>query len=185
MKPIKYFLTAGIALLCGIQFLSAQERWVIYPHPLYPFSKYDGDTVKYLRQNFDGGANDDYMGKPISQYIEAIDPALPIKTCFPYYFAGYKDVSLLGFYGMIYTKDQLKQMIKEGKKIYAIGLLFEKGLDSDREPDVYNYVRNLGLGKILPWTPELQQKIGHIPYGNNAVQDMTSEVQRYLENYPD
>lgn len=185
MQTIKLFLVACATFVYGLQSTTAQEQWVVHDHPLYPFSKYEGDTVKYLRQNFDGGANEAYIGKPISRYIQAIDPAMPIRTCFPDYVTGSQEVLLLGFYGFVYTKEQLKQMVKEGKTIYAIGLLFEKWADSQMEADVYNYVRNLGLGKILPWTPELQQKIGHIPYGNSLIQDMTSEVKRYLENYPD
>lgn len=186
MKAIKIFLISCVALICGMQIASAEEKWIIRNHPLYPFSKYNGDTVKYLRQNFDGGAVDIYMGQPMSKFFKEMDSALPIRTCFPYYvMGGAKEVHLLGFYGLVYTKDQLKQMIKEGKKIYAISLLFEKWVDDNKEPEVYNYVRNLGLGKILPWTPELQQKIEHLPYGNNPVQELTSEVQRYLENYPD
>lgn len=185
MQTIKLFLVACATFVCGLQSTTAQEQWVVHDHPLYPFSMYEGDTVKYLRQNFDGGANEAYIGKPISRYIDAIDPALPIRTCFAFYITATNEVPFMGFYGLVYTKDQLKQMVKEGKTIYAIGLLFEKWVDSKREPDVYNYVRNLGLGKILPWTPELQQKIGHIPYGNSLIQDMTSEVKRYLENYPD
>lgn len=185
MKTIKIIFVFCAAFLCGMQIVSAQEKWIIRNHPLYPFSKYQGDTVKYLRQNFDGGANDSYIGQPISKYFQDIDPALPIKTCFPYYVTGTNDVMLLGFYGLVYTKAQLKQMVKEGKKIYAIGLLFDKWANNEKEPEVYNYVRNLGLGKILPWSTELQQKIGHIPYGNSSVQELTSTVKRYLENYPD
>lgn len=189
MKIIKIFFLQCAVFLCGVQALSAQEKWIIRNHPLYPFSQYNGDTVKYLRQNFDGGAVDLYMGQPMSKFFQDMDSSLPIRTCFPYYVArpsvrGTTEIHLLGFYGLVYTKEQLKQMIKEGKKIYAISLLFEKWIDDTKEPEVYNYVRNLGLGRILPWTPELQQKIEHLPYGNNPVQELTSEIQRYLENYP-
>lgn len=69
MKTIKICFLQCAVFLCGVQALSAQEKWIIRNHPLYPFSQYNGDTVKYLRQNFDGGAVDLYMGQPMSKFF--------------------------------------------------------------------------------------------------------------------
>lgn len=89
----------------------------------------------------------------------------------------------------LYTKEELKQLVKEGKPIYAIGISFQSiggRIDGSvtNDLDLFKYIRGLGLGQILPWTPELQQKIGHLSFDQAIGQEVTATVKRYLENHP-
>lgn len=183
MKTIQSLLIGYLLLFSGI--LSAQTQWkTLEDHPLYPFSKYNGDTVAYLTRNFDGGADPLYIGQPLSKFLQAMDPAMPIRTFYPHYVAFSKVRSIPAFFCFPYTKEELKRLVKEGKPIYAIGLAFSNSLSDNVEPELYNYIRNLGLGKILPWTPEVQQKIGHLILDQGSYQEVTSAVKRYLEYHP-
>lgn len=51
-------------------------------------------------------------------------------------------------------------------------------------PELFEYIRNLGLGKILEWTPEFQQKVGHLSFDQAIGQEVTPTVKRYLEYHP-
>ncbi len=169
-------------MFCGI--FTAIGQNVLVHHPLYPFSKYNSDTVAYLTRNFDGGADDYFYEQPLSKFFEAIDPAMPIRTFYPHYVAFSKVRAIPAFFCFPYTKEELKRLVKEGKPIYAIGLAFSKSLSDNVEPELYNYIRSLGLGKILSWTPEVQQKIGHLIFDQGSYQEVTSDVKRYLEYHP-
>ncbi|WP_281671393.1 hypothetical protein [Rikenella microfusus] len=189
MKTIRFFILAGLLLLGNAGM--AQHRWkTIENHPLYPFSKYNGDTVAYLTQNFDGGANGYYEEKPLAQFLQAMDPALPIRTFFPNYYVTSQFQSIVAFYCFPYTKEQLKQLVKAGKPIYAIGISLDNSIGNAfdgswaTEPELFEYIRGLGLGKILEWTPEFQQKISHLTFRQGVCQEMPQTVQRYLEYHP-
>ena len=183
MKTLLSFFIGCLLLFSGS--LSAQIQWkTLEDHPLYPFSKYNGATVAYLTQNFDGGADPLYIGQPLSKFLQAMDPAMPIRTFYPHYVAFDNVRKIAAFFCFPYTKEELKRLVKEGKPIYGIGLAFEKGLSDNVEPELYNYIRNLGLGRILPWTPEIQQKIGHLILDQGSYQEITETVKRYLEYHP-
>lgn len=97
MKTIRFFILAGLLLFGNAGM--AQHRWkIIENHPLYPFSKYNGDTVAYLTQNFDGGANGYYEEKPLLQFLQAMDSALPIRTFFPRYSVTSQTQSIVVFF---------------------------------------------------------------------------------------
>lgn len=189
MKTIRFFILAGLLLFGNAGM--AQHRWkIIENHPLYPFSKYNGDTVAYLTQNFDGGANGYYEEKPLLQFLQAMDSALPIRTFFPRYSVTSQTQSIVVFFCFPYTKEQLKQLVKAGKPIYAIGISFHSGIGGMidgsivNNPELFEYIRNLGLGKILEWTPEFQQKVGHLSFDQAIGQEVTPTVKRYLEYHP-
>lgn len=188
MKTIQSFLIGCLLLFSGI--LSAQTQWkTLEDHPLYPFSKYNGDTVAYLTRNFDGGADPLYFEQPLSKFLQAIDPSMPIKTFFPDYYVTAKHQFISIFFCFPYTKEELKRLVKEGKPIYAIGISFQSiggRIDGSvtKEPELFKYIQGLGLGQILPWTPELQQKVGHLSFDQAIGQEVTPTVKRYLEYHP-
>ena len=183
MKTLR-LLIAGAAILAAIGTTHAQDNWIIRKHPLYPFSQYNGDTVKYLKQNFDGGADFFYEGKPVSEFLDNIDPAMPIRTFCPHYVV-FKDGSTMlgGLYLFVYTKDELKRLTQQKQPIYAIGLEFDF-VYPDIEPELYNFFQELGFRKVLPWTPEILQKIGHRKLIQGSYQNPTDIVKRYFEAYP-
>lgn len=180
-----HFLATLALLLCG-PICMAQKTWkTIISHPLQPFSQYNGDTVSYLTQNFDSGADDRYWEQPLSKFLQDLDPAMPIRTFCPYYDEGYNSPYIYSFMCFPYTKEELKRLVAEGKTIYGIGLLFDPFVTLRKTPELFNYFKDLGFERILPWSPEIEQKIGSLSFYKGYVQDVTDSVKEFLENDPE
>lgn len=155
---------------------------IVISHPLYPFSKYAGDTVAYLTQNFDGGADDLFYEQPLSKFLKAIDPDMPIRTfcCHSGEFIGKQVIT--AFFCFPYTKEELQRFADKGKIIDGIGLAFEGLLSKDHESELYNYFVNLGVQQVHCWTPEIEQKIGHLIFLQGSVQQV--DIKRFMESRP-
>lgn len=76
-------------------------------------------------------------------------------------------------------------MVAEGKTIYGIGLNFEHSITLQKAPALFNYFKDLGFDRILPWSPEIEQKIGHLLFAQGMYQDATGYVKEFLEKHPE
>ncbi|WP_294592550.1 hypothetical protein [uncultured Rikenella sp.] len=155
---------------------------VVISHPLYPFCKYAGDTVAYLTQNFDGGADDLFYEQPLSRFLKALDPKMPIRTFVPHYVSLNQGLGIVAFFCFPYTHEELQRFADEGKVIDGIGLTFDELLSKDYESELYNYFLSLGVQQVHCWTPEIEQKIGHLTFIQGSVQKV--DIKRFMKPRP-
>ena len=182
---MKMLITFFTAILAFSQAVAQNQHKIITDHPLYPFNQYNGDTLAYLTLNFDGGADYFYDEQPFSKFLQDLDPAMPIRTFYPRYLESYNLHYITSFVCFPYTKEELKRLIKEGKPIYGIDLGSEFFVTLKNNPALFNYFKGLGFERILPWTAEIEQKIGSLSFYKGYVQDVTDSVKQFLENHPE
>ena len=136
---MKMLITFFAAILACSQVVAQNQHKIITDHPLYPFCRYNGDTVGYLTQNFDGGADNPYYEQPLSKFLQDLDPAMPIRTFYLYYSEAYNMPCILAFMCFPYTKEELMRLVDEGKTIYGIGLTIYPFVTLKRNPELFNY----------------------------------------------
>lgn len=181
-KQFWIFIFSLLALCMGS---AIGQRRTVIKHPLQPFNQYNGDTLAYLTLNFDGGADYFYDEQPLSKFLQDLDPAMPIRTFYPCYLESYNLHYIISFVCFPYTKEELKRLIEEGKTIYGIDLGPEFFVTPKNNPALFNYFNGLGFERILPWTAEIEQKIGSLSFYKGYVQDVTDSVKQFLENHPE
>lgn len=154
-------------------------------HRLYPFSRYEGDTLKYLDDNL-GSAS--YYNDPVSAYLQDMDPAIPFRTFIPYTHIDYEYTrdEILCLYCSIYTVEEMKRLIQEGKPIYGIQLYFFEAISkTNHNSELFDYLLSAsGLNRLQPWTLEIEQKIGRLPFFAAIFEDITKDVKRALVAQP-
>lgn len=107
---------------------------------------------------------------------------MPIRTFCPYYVKLSSTQGIVGVFCFPYTKAELQRFADLGKIIDGIGLLFDERLSKDYEPELYNYFLDLGVQQVHCWTPEIEQKIGHLTFFQGTVQQV--DIKRFMEPHP-